>query len=77
MNGNHVQLWIHLRVIDCEDDMEPKGSVNPIPLVPRIPPGPELAKELEIWDAPFERWLRMADDLLRKASKDHPGENRA
>jgi len=57
--------------------MDPKGSVNPIPLLPRIPPGPELAKELEIWDAPFERWLRMADDLLGKAAKDRPGENRA
>ena len=72
-----MQLWIHLRVVDSEDDMDPKGSVNPIPLLPRIPPGPELAKELEIWDAPFERWLRMADDLLGKAAKDRPGENRA
>ena len=57
--------------------MELKGSVNPMPASPTIPPLPELAKELEIWDAPFERWLRMADDLLRKAAKEHHGENHA
>lgn len=74
-----MQLWIHLRVIDSEDDMEPKGSVNPMPSPPAIPPLPELAKELDVWDAPFERWLRMADDLLRDARKvrSSSGENQA
>ena len=74
-----MQLWIHLRVIDCEDDMDPKGSVNPITPSPKMPPLPELAKELEIWDAPYERWLRMANDLLRDARKGRSssGENQA
>jgi hypothetical protein len=30
--------------------------------------------ESEVWEAPFERWLRMADDLLRDwpATKSRP-----
>jgi hypothetical protein len=27
--------------------------------------GPQEAPEFEVWEPPFERWLRMADDLLR------------
>jgi hypothetical protein len=27
--------------------------------------GPQSGPELELWEPPFERWLRLADDLLR------------
>ena len=27
--------------------------------------GQQLEPELDLWDPPFERWLRLADDLLR------------
>ena len=33
----------------------------------------QLAPEVELWEPPFERWLRLADDLLR----DWPGTHAA
>jgi hypothetical protein len=41
----------------------PSSLVNEdhIPLTQDLQPGPEL----ELWEPPFERWLRLADDLLR------------
>jgi len=55
-------------------------------IVPNSPTGqdprpePEKMKmEDEIWEAPFERWLRLADDLLRKwpDDKSAPPDHRA
>jgi len=36
------------------------GSPKP-PQVPTPPP----QQPIELWEPPFERWIRMADDLLR------------
>jgi hypothetical protein len=30
-------------------------------------PGEHPIPELEVWDPPFERWMRIADDLLRRS----------
>ena len=48
----------------------------PFPIyVPRKTEGEEkqLTPEVELWEPPFERWLRLADDLLR----DWPGTHAA
>jgi hypothetical protein len=36
---------------------------------------PATAPEVELWEPPFERWLRMADDLLRDWPKTRPAVN--
>jgi hypothetical protein len=36
------------------------GSPKP----PQVPT-PAPLQPIELWEAPFERWIRMADDLLR------------
>ncbi len=38
------------------------GSPKPKP--PQVPSS-ALPQPIELWEAPFERWMRMADDLLR------------
>lgn len=48
-----------------EDSMDPKVSVVPAATVKPQ----EFVPEIEIWEAPFERWLRMADDLLRESAR--------
>ena len=43
--------------------MEPK--INPeLQIPPALPVGEGLTPEVDIWDPPFERWIRLADDLL-------------
>ena len=47
-----------------------KTAANPeIPLVPLNEHGPDM----ELWEPPFERWLRLADELLGNGVA--PGEN--
>jgi hypothetical protein len=45
--------------------MEPKISREPR-ILP-VPPGEVPMPELEGWDPPFERWIRMADALLGRS----------
>jgi hypothetical protein len=39
--------------------------------------GPQSGPELELWEPPFERWIRLADDLLRDWPHGLLPENRA
>jgi hypothetical protein len=42
--------------------MDPK-----LPNLPNIPMTPfEAPPEMEVWEAPFDRWARLADALLRQ-----------
>lgn len=36
----------------------------------------QLASAVELWEPPFERWLRLADDLLRDWPGTGAGQNR-
>ena len=37
---------------------------------------PSHDKEIDLWEAPFERWLRLADSLLGNVPPTHPGATR-
>ena len=45
--------------------MDPKTTAAESQISP-LPPGEGLASEGEVWDPPFERWMRLADTLLAK-----------
>jgi hypothetical protein len=41
---------------------------TPMPNFPRLEHEPETA----VWEPPFERWMRLADDLLRGPANPDP-----
>jgi hypothetical protein len=45
--------------------MDPKISPETEMSQPPPTPGP-LTPEVEVWEPPFERWMRIADVLLRR-----------
>ena len=47
-------------------------KINPDPKISPAPPGELPAPEIEGGDPPFERWIRMADALLRKGAVPFP-----
>ena len=46
--------------------MEPKITAEE-KLAP-VPPGELPGFEIEVWEPPFERWMRIADNLLGRGS---------
>ncbi len=42
--------------------MDPK--INADSQISFVPPGERVILDLEVWDPPFERWMRLADALL-------------
>jgi hypothetical protein len=46
--------------------MDPKINIE-LKISPVIP-GEVPGAEMEVWDPPFERWMRMADELLGRAA---------
>jgi hypothetical protein len=51
--------------------MEPK-TTSEVQIPPALPAGEGLAPEVEVWDPPFERWIRLADVLLRRGAPPLP-----
>jgi hypothetical protein len=51
--------------------MEPKTTPE-LQTPPALPAGDGLAPEVENWDPPFERWIRLADILLRRGLQPLP-----
>ena len=39
-----------------------RAANSPAPPEPQVPQHPS---DIEAWEPPFERWLKLADDLLR------------
>jgi hypothetical protein len=58
---NGVRLWIHLRVRSQQVLME-QTMQNAAPLVVESSP---VVSAMDVWEPPFERWMRIADDVLR------------
>ena len=50
--------------------MDPKTTAES--QISPLPPGEGLAAEVEVWDPPFERWMRLADTLLAKPAPPLP-----
>jgi hypothetical protein len=46
--------------------MDPKIDTD-VKTLP-VPPGELLGPEMEVWDPPFERWMRIADELLGRSA---------
>ena len=62
--------------------MEPKINTEAIEAkVSPVPPGELPGSEVGVWDPPFERWMRMADELLGSGwvalPKAPPGDSKA
>ena len=57
-----------------ENNLQPGSPNTPSPEFQDF----QVPLPVELWEAPFERWLRLADDLLRDwpgtapASREHP-----
>jgi len=45
--------------------MEPK-TITESRISPALPPSEGVAPEVDVWDPPFERWIRLADVLLKR-----------
>lgn len=43
--------------------------IENFPVSQEVPEGPEM----DLWEAPFERWLRLADSLLGNVPPTRPG----
>ena len=53
--------------------MKSKSSITPpsssfVQIVRVVDSDGQLGPEMELWEPPFERWMRLADDLLRGES---------
>ena len=46
--------------------MDPK--INSEATIAPVPPGKLPGSEMEVWDPPFERWMRIADELLGRSA---------
>jgi len=47
--------------------MDPKTIVES--RISPVPPGDLPVPELEVWDPPFERWMKIADALLGRTAR--------
>ena len=45
----------------------PQSQISPVP-----PAADRLTPDVEVWDPPFERWIRLADTLLGRAAARPP-----